>query len=70
MSVCHIVLLSSVFCPCSVTLDTPMNRKFMPDADHSKWTPLDTVAEYVCPIGVIITALGQEIQLLEHRPAF
>ncbi|TPX30412.1 hypothetical protein SmJEL517_g06024 [Synchytrium microbalum] len=23
-----------------VTLDTPMNRKFMPDADTSSWTPL------------------------------
>ncbi|VDL81003.1 unnamed protein product [Schistocephalus solidus] len=29
------------------TLDTPMNRKWMPDADHSKWTPLNDVAEYV-----------------------
>lgn len=28
-----------------VTLDTPMNRKFMPEADHSKWTPLPFVAE-------------------------
>uniref|UniRef100_A0A2I9LNX5 Dihydropteridine reductase n=1 Tax=Centruroides hentzi TaxID=88313 RepID=A0A2I9LNX5_9SCOR len=28
-----------------ITLDTPMNRKFMPDADHSKWTPLPFVAE-------------------------
>lgn len=28
-----------------VTMDTPMNRKFMPDADHSKWTPLPYVAE-------------------------
>jgi dihydropteridine reductase len=28
-----------------VTLDTPMNRKFMPNADHSTWTPLETVAE-------------------------
>jgi len=27
-----------------VTLDTPMNRKFMPKADHSKWTPLEVVA--------------------------
>nr|VZH96366.1 unnamed protein product [Spirometra erinaceieuropaei] len=27
------------------TLDTPMNRKWMPDADHSKWTPLNDVAE-------------------------
>ncbi|KAJ3357802.1 hypothetical protein HDU83_002930 [Entophlyctis luteolus] len=24
-----------------VTLDTPMNRKFMPDADTSSWTPLE-----------------------------
>ncbi|KAL2088703.1 hypothetical protein ACEWY4_015602 [Coilia grayii] len=28
-----------------VTLDTPMNRKFMPDADFGSWTPLDYVAE-------------------------
>ncbi|XP_066505063.1 quinoid dihydropteridine reductase a [Hoplias malabaricus] len=28
-----------------VTLDTPMNRKFMPDADFSSWTPLDYIAE-------------------------
>lgn len=28
-----------------VTLDTPMNRKFMPNADQSKWTPLSTIAE-------------------------
>jgi dihydropteridine reductase len=28
-----------------VTLDTPMNRKWMADADHSTWTPLNTVAE-------------------------
>lgn len=28
-----------------VTLDTPMNRKFMPKADFSSWTPLDFVAE-------------------------
>jgi len=27
-----------------VTLDTPMNRKFMPDADKSSWTPLSEVA--------------------------
>lgn len=29
-----------------ITLDTPMNRKWMPQADHSTWTPLDFVAEY------------------------
>ncbi|GMT15049.1 hypothetical protein PFISCL1PPCAC_6346, partial [Pristionchus fissidentatus] len=28
-----------------VTLDTPMNRKWMPDADHSTWTPLSFIAE-------------------------
>ncbi|XP_018325220.1 dihydropteridine reductase-like [Agrilus planipennis] len=27
------------------TLDTPMNRKWMPDADFSCWTPLEFVAE-------------------------
>ncbi|KAL7981858.1 hypothetical protein Chor_000915 [Crotalus horridus] len=27
-----------------VTLDTPMNRKSMPDADFSSWTPLDFIA--------------------------
>lgn len=28
-----------------VTLDTPMNRKWMPDADYSTWTPLTFIAE-------------------------
>ena len=28
-----------------ITLDTPMNRKFMPKADTSTWTSLDFVAE-------------------------
>uniref|UniRef100_A0A8D0GMA7 Dihydropteridine reductase n=1 Tax=Sphenodon punctatus TaxID=8508 RepID=A0A8D0GMA7_SPHPU len=28
-----------------VTLDTPVNRKSMPDADFSSWTPLDFIAE-------------------------
>lgn len=28
-----------------VTLDTPMNRKWMPKADTSTWTPLDFVAQ-------------------------
>lgn len=26
-----------------ITLDTPMNRKWMPNADHSQWTPLEFV---------------------------
>lgn len=30
-----------------ITLDTPMNRKWMPKADFSTWTPLEFVAEYV-----------------------
>lgn len=28
-----------------ITLDTPMNRKWMPDADTSTWTPLEFIAE-------------------------
>lgn len=28
-----------------ITLDTPMNRKWMPKADHSTWTSLEYVAE-------------------------
>ncbi|XP_047441683.1 quinoid dihydropteridine reductase a [Mugil cephalus] len=28
-----------------VTLDTAMNRKFMPDADFGSWTPLEYIAE-------------------------
>ncbi|CAH8842745.1 unnamed protein product [Trichobilharzia szidati] len=28
-----------------ITLDTPMNRKWMPKADHTTWTPTETVAE-------------------------
>lgn len=28
-----------------ITLDTPMNRKWMPKADTSTWTPLDFIAE-------------------------
>ena len=36
---------SSVLAILPVTLDTPMNRKWMPKADHSTWTPLEFVAE-------------------------
>jgi len=28
-----------------ITLDTPMNRKWMPNADFSTWTPLEFIAE-------------------------
>jgi dihydropteridine reductase len=34
-----------VVCLLPVTLDTPMNRAAMPDADRSSWTPLSYVAE-------------------------
>ncbi len=30
-----------------IMLDTPMNRKWMPKADTSTWTPLEYIAEYV-----------------------
>ena len=30
---------------CRVTLDTPMNRKGMPNADFSQWTPLQYLAD-------------------------
>lgn len=30
-----------------ITLDTPMNRKWMPNADFSTWTPLEFLAESV-----------------------
>ena len=30
---------------CSVTLDTSINRKGMPNADFSQWTPLQDLAE-------------------------
>eukprot|EP00730_Choanoeca_flexa_P008484 TRINITY_DN12495_c0_g3_i1.p1 TRINITY_DN12495_c0_g3~~TRINITY_DN12495_c0_g3_i1.p1 ORF type:complete len:235 (+),score=57.51 TRINITY_DN12495_c0_g3_i1:37-741(+) len=30
-----------------MTLDTPMNRKFMKGADTSSWTPLETVAKLI-----------------------
>lgn len=36
---------SSVISILPVTLDTPMNRKFMPKADFSVWTPLEFVAQ-------------------------
>ena len=36
---------SSVLAILPVTLDTPMNRKFMPKADFGSWTPLEFAAE-------------------------
>ena len=34
-----------VYATLPITLDTPMNRKFMPDADTSTWTPLSFIAQ-------------------------
>jgi len=39
---------SSALCLLPVTLDTPMNRKFMPDADQTTWTPLEYIANMFC----------------------
>jgi dihydropteridine reductase len=36
---------ASVVAILPITLDTPMNRKFMPKADFSKWTSLEYVAQ-------------------------
>ncbi|CAL2034998.1 CBN-QDPR-1 protein [Caenorhabditis brenneri] len=36
---------SSVLTILPVTLDTEMNRKWMPKADHSSWTPLSFISE-------------------------
>lgn len=48
-----------------VTLDTPMNRKFMPNADHSAWTPLEYIAElfFNWATGVERPASGSLMQL-------
>ncbi|TMS17198.1 Dihydropteridine reductase [Larimichthys crocea] len=49
-----------------VTLDTPMNRKFMPDADFSSWTPLEYIAEvfFGWATGVDRPASGSLMQLM------
>jgi len=36
---------TGVYAILPITLDTPMNRKWMPKADKTKWTPLEFVAE-------------------------
>ncbi|KAH0616287.1 hypothetical protein JD844_027298 [Phrynosoma platyrhinos] len=42
----HETAIEGLICLCPrVTLDTPMNRKYMPDADFNSWTPLDFIAE-------------------------
>ena len=48
--ICHLASFGSV------TLDTPMNRKFMPDADFSSWTPLEYIAEWVLKEIVIVSS--------------
>uniref|UniRef100_A0A8C2CNB8 Dihydropteridine reductase n=1 Tax=Cyprinus carpio TaxID=7962 RepID=A0A8C2CNB8_CYPCA len=58
--------------PNSVTLDTPMNRKFMPDGDVSSWTPLElfykwTTGENRPPSGTLmqlVTADGKTTPVL------
>nr|XP_020452068.1 dihydropteridine reductase [Monopterus albus] len=49
-----------------VTLDTPMNRKFMPDADFGSWTPLEYIAEtfFTWATGANRPASGSLMQLL------
>ncbi|XP_058506614.1 quinoid dihydropteridine reductase a [Solea solea] len=49
-----------------VTLDTPMNRKFMPDADFGSWTPLEYVADtfFSWATGVQRPASGSLMQLM------
>ncbi|XP_051916529.1 quinoid dihydropteridine reductase a [Hippocampus zosterae] len=49
-----------------VTLDTPMNRKFMPDADFGTWTPLEFVAEtfFHWALGTDRPVSGSLMQLL------
>lgn len=36
---------SSALAILPITLDTPMNRQWMPKADKSKWTPLEFLSE-------------------------
>ncbi|XP_043400548.1 dihydropteridine reductase isoform X3 [Chelonia mydas] len=49
-----------------VTLDTPVNRKSMPDADFSSWTPLEFLAEtfYDWIIGKNRPSSGSLIQVV------
>ncbi|GIY76220.1 hypothetical protein CDAR_401961 [Caerostris darwini] len=49
-----------------VTLDTPMNRKFMPKGDFSSWTPLTYVADllYNWTIGKDRPKNGSLVQLI------
>ncbi|KAL1922537.1 uncharacterized protein VTP21DRAFT_10076 [Calcarisporiella thermophila] len=49
-----------------ITLDTPMNRKFMPDADFSTWTPLDVLAEQIFnwASGKLVPQSGKLVQVV------
>jgi dihydropteridine reductase len=49
-----------------VTLDTPMNRKFMANADMTKWTPLEFIADlfYKWATNVERPANGSLLQLI------
>ncbi|KJH51927.1 oxidoreductase, short chain dehydrogenase/reductase family protein [Dictyocaulus viviparus] len=38
---------STVLALLPITIDTPMNRKWMPNADHSTWTPMLWIAEHL-----------------------
>merc|ERR1711973_31107 len=61
-----------------VTLDTPMNRKFMPDADKSTWTPLSEVGRILInwvekkerprsgSLVAMLTEKGNTSLMLEH----
>ena len=59
-TICNIFIYYFVF---SVTLDTPMNRKFMPDADQTAWTPMEFVAEYVASLLLFFTFLFGFVKL-------
>ncbi|CAG5122380.1 unnamed protein product [Candidula unifasciata] len=57
---------STVLATLPVTLDTPMNRKWMSTADFSTWTPLDFIAElfFKWLSGENVPASGSLVQLL------
>lgn len=48
---------SSVIAILPITLNTEMNRKWMPNADQGTWTPLDFVAEYVTALATHCSCL-------------
>ncbi|MEJ2310297.1 MAG: SDR family NAD(P)-dependent oxidoreductase [Gammaproteobacteria bacterium] len=58
----------NVNCILPGTIDTPLNRKEMPDADHSKWVPTEALADVIlflcsdasrCVTGAAIPVFGQ-----------